>query len=153
PHTYPACVLALVVARAPGRAVCVDGDGGVLDDGRGREWPGSVAGPERREVHEGLERGARLAPGQRHPVKLARLVVASAHEGADLAPGGVERDEGGLESRTRIAPAQPRVAALELIEAGRHRVLGEALKAEIERGDDARARSEALLDLLADVIG
>ncbi len=108
---------------------------------------------DRRQVDERLERGASLAPRQRHAVELAHLVVAPTHEGADFSGGGIECDQGSLKARTRFAAPEAGGAALELVETAGDRVFCEALQRQVERGDDPRSRDEALFHFPADVVG
>ena len=105
------------------------------------------------QVDEGFEGGACLPSRHRRAIELAHMVVAAAHHRADLARGGINGDQGHLEPVARVVAAEPRQAALELVEPARHRILGEPLEREVERGADPGAVDGSPLELLADVVG
>src|SRR6266851_171699 len=146
-------VALLVVAGAPRLAVDHDGERRIVDHGRGRESGLTVARVQSRQVHERLEGGAHLPSGQRHTIELARLVVTATYQGADLAGGGIDRDQSDLEPGTRILAAEPGKVAFELVEPARHRILGKALERDVEGGGDSGAEDGSFLEFLADVVG
>ena len=157
PHGHPALVIVLVVARAPRLVADRDHQRHVVHH-RGRRQGGRVVAvlAQRGQVHERLERGARLASRQRRAVVLALRVVATADQRANLAAGRVERDQRRLQAAAGIVAPQARQPRLQPVEAAHHRALGLALQHEIERAVHAggvAALAEALLELGAHVVG
>ena len=101
---------------------------------------------DRREVGEGLERRARLAPHGRGAVEWREAVVAAADERAHAAAARVDGEDGHLQ---RLAPglrADPAEARLELPRPVRRGALRGRLRARIDLASDREAAFDHALD-------
>ena len=115
---------------------------------------------DRRRPDERLEGGPRLTPGLRHPIELRELVIAPAHQRADVARMGVERDEHPFETLLRIAVAllgrnAPELAGLGSLDLPDQFLLGGTLEAGIDRRPHAqplrlRVLAKTVVQLLPD---
>src|SRR5207244_10952888 len=122
-----ALVSVLVVARAPRPAGDLERERQVVDARRRREARRALVGVQRREIHERLERRARLAVGQRGAGELTGQVVPAADQRPGLSGVRLDDEHDRLQTPRRILPAQAGPAWLEAIETPRDRAFGEPL--------------------------
>ena len=143
----------LIVGRGPRLLVELERRRLVDDDARGGHvGPSFGEGAlECGEVDERLEHRSRLALRGDHAIELRLVVSATADESEDVSGTWIDRDQ-------RCLRPLPLALGEEFVHTGEpvtHRILGDLLHVEVERGvdvDRAGCRLVFVLQLLADVV-
>ena len=132
------CELLVVVLGPPRPARRRDLERRIVEQARERDRGRPLVGLQRRGVGERLERAPRLTARLRAAIELRGGVVASPHQGEQLAGLRAQRDQATLKRTRGLLGMQARVALLELRDALAQRDRREALRAAVERRVDAQ---------------